>query len=254
MQKEPFIYGIRPVMEAIKSGKEIEKLLIQKGLRGEGFHQLHSYIREFEIPFQFVPVEKLNRTTRQNHQGIIAYLSEISYQKLEYIIPFIYEQGKSPLILVLDRITDVRNLGALARSAECAGVDALIVPVKGSAQINADAIKTSAGALNKIPVCRVNTLTDTGKYLRESGFQLIAATEKAGEIIYNADFSRPSAIILGAEDTGIDPKLLKMADMLVRIPLFGSIQSLNVSVAASVIFFEVVRQRNFQNHHPDGVS
>jgi 23S rRNA (guanosine2251-2'-O)-methyltransferase len=152
MSKEPFIYGIRPVIEAIKSGKEIEKLLIQKGLRGEGFHQLHSFIREFEIPFQFVPIEKLNRTTRQNHQGIIAYLSEISYQKLEYIIPFIYEQGKSPLILVLDRITDVRNLGAIARTAECAGVDGLLLPSKGSAQVNADAVKTSAGALYKLPV------------------------------------------------------------------------------------------------------
>jgi 23S rRNA (guanosine2251-2'-O)-methyltransferase len=252
--KTSLIFGIHPVHEALRTGKPVDKILLKQGFRSETITGLFPLLREQGIPFQYVPAEKLNRLTGGNHQGIIAMISELEYTELEKLVPFLFDQGKLPVLVMLDSITDVRNLGALARSAECAGVDALIVPAKGSAQINADAIKTSAGALNKIPVCRVNTLTDTGKYLRESGFQLIAATEKAGEIIYNADFSRPSAIILGAEDTGIDPKLLKMADMLVRIPLFGSIQSLNVSVAASVIFFEVVRQRNFQNHHPDGVS
>jgi 23S rRNA (guanosine2251-2'-O)-methyltransferase len=220
MPKEPFIYGIRPVIEAIKSGKEIEKLLIQKGLRGEGFHQLHSFIREFDIPFQFVPIEKLNRTTRQNHQGIIAYLSEITYQKLDYIIPFIYEQGKSPLILVLDRITDVRNLGAIARTAECAGVDGLLLPAKGSAQVNADTVKTSAGALYKLPVCRCPNLKDSIQYMKNSGLK-----------------------IFGSEEDGVSGEYLKMADELIRIPLHGEIASLNVSVATGILLYEMLRQR-----------
>ena len=252
--KTSLIFGIHPVHEALQTGKPIDKVLLKQGFRSETIPGLFPSLREQDIPFQYVPVEKLNRLTGGNHQGIIAMISELEYTELEKLVPFLFDQGKLPVLVLLDSITDVRNLGAIARSAECAGIDALIVPAKGSAQINADAIKTSAGALNNIPVCRVNTLTDAVKYLRESGFQLIAATEKAEEIIYKADFTQPSAIIMGAEDTGIDPKLLKMADMLVRIPMFGSIQSLNVSVAASVIFFEVVRQRNFQNHHPDGVS
>jgi 23S rRNA (guanosine2251-2'-O)-methyltransferase len=243
MSKEPFIYGIRPVIEAIKSGKEIEKLLIQKGLRGEGFHQLHSFIREFEIPFQFVPVEKLNRTTRQNHQGIIAYLSEIIYQKLDYIIPFTYEQGKSPLILVLDRITDVRNLGAIARTAECAGVDGLLLPSKGSAQVNADAVKTSAGALYKLAVCRCPNLKDSIQLMKNSGLKIFAATEKATVDYTNADFTKPLALIMGSEEDGVSDEYIKMADELIRIPLSGEIASLNVSVAAGILLYEMLRQR-----------
>ena len=243
MSKEPFIYGIRPVIEAIKSGKEIEKILIQKGLRGEGFYQLHSFIRELEIPFQIVPVEKLNRTTRQNHQGIIAYLSEISYQKLDYIIPFIYEQGKTPLMLVLDRITDVRNLGAIARTAECAGVDGLLIPSKGSAQVNADAIKTSAGALYKLPVCRCPDLKESLLFMKHSGLKIFAATEKASIDYTEADFTKPLALIMGSEEDGVSDEFIKMADELIRIPLHGEIASLNVSVATGILLYEMLRQR-----------
>jgi 23S rRNA (guanosine2251-2'-O)-methyltransferase len=243
MSKEPFIYGIRPVIEAIKSGKEIEKLLIQKGLRGEGFKELHGFIREFDIPFQFVPIEKLNRTTRQNHQGIIAYISEISYQKLDYIIPFIYEQGRSPLILVLDRITDVRNLGAIARTAECAGVDALLLPVKGSAQVNEIAVKTSAGALYKIPLCRCPNLKESILFMRNSGLKIIAATEKAATDYTKTDFRQPLALIVGSEEDGVSDEFIKMADELIRIPLHGEIASLNVSVATGILLYEMLRQR-----------
>jgi 23S rRNA (guanosine2251-2'-O)-methyltransferase len=243
MHKEQFIYGIRPVIEAIKSGKEIDKLLIQKGLRGEGFYQLQGLIRELEIPFQFVPVEKLNRTTRQNHQGVIAILSEITYQKLEHIIPYVYEQGRSPLLLVLDRITDVRNLGAIARTAECAGADGLLLPSKGSAQINADAVKTSAGALYKLPVCRCPDLKKSIRFMKDSGLKIFAATEKAETDYTNADFSQPIALILGSEEDGISVENLKMADELIRIPLRGEISSLNVSVASGILLFEILRQR-----------
>jgi 23S rRNA (guanosine2251-2'-O)-methyltransferase len=180
LKKENFIYGIHPVMEALKSGKEIEKVLIQTGLRGEGFLQLHALMREMEIPVQFVPLEKLNRMSRQNHQGVIAMVSEITYQKIEAsILPFVYEQGKVPLVLMLDRITDVRNLGAIARTAECSGVDAILLPEKGSAQVNQDAIKTSAGALYKVPVCRYHSIKESITFLKESGLKIIAATEKA---------------------------------------------------------------------------
>ena len=243
--KLSIIFGIHPVNEAIRSGKPIGKVLLRHGFKNEMVPGLFPALRDQSIPFQYVPVEKLNRLTGKNHQGIIALTSEVEYIDLERLIPLLFEQAKMPAVVLLDGITDVRNLGAIARSAECAGLDAMIIPAKGSAQINADAIKTSAGALNTLPVCRVNSLQDTAKYLHESGFQLIATTEKAEEFIYQADYTEPVAIILGAEDTGIDAKLLKMADVLVKIPMYGAIQSLNVSAAASVIFFEVVRQRNF---------
>jgi 23S rRNA (guanosine2251-2'-O)-methyltransferase len=243
--KLSIIFGIHPVNEAIRSGKPIDKVLLRHGFKNEMVPGLFPALRDQSIPFQYVPVEKLNRLTGKNHQGIIALTSEVEYTDLERLIPLLFEQAKMPAVVLLDGITDVRNLGAIARSAECAGLDAMIIPAKGFAQINADAIKTSAGALNTLPVCRVNSLQDTAKYLHESGFQLIATTEKAEEFIYQADYTEPVAIILGAEDTGIDAKLLKMADVLVKIPMYGAIQSLNVSAAASVIFFEVVRQRNF---------
>jgi 23S rRNA (guanosine2251-2'-O)-methyltransferase len=242
-KKDNIIYGIWPVIEAMKSGKEIEKVLIHKGLRGEGFHQLHSHLKELEIPFQFVPPEKLNRLTRQNHQGVVAYISEISYQKLESVIPFAYEHGKVPLLVLLDHITDVRNLGAIARTAECAGVDGILLPEKGSAQVNQDAIKTSAGALYKLPVIRYQDSREAITFMKNSGLKIIAATEKAGFGYTQADMTKPMALILGAEDTGISDDLIKMADELVMIPVMGEIQSLNVSVAAGVILYEILRQR-----------
>jgi len=243
MKKENFIYGIHPVIEALKSGKEIEKILIQKGLRGEGFQQLHTLMREMEIPIQFVPLEKLDRMTRQNHQGVVAMISEITYQKIEAILPSVYEQGKIPLVLVLDRITDVRNLGAIARTAECSGVDAILIPEKGSAQVNQDAIKTSAGALYKVPVCRHHSAKESVTFLKNSGLKIIAATEKANSDYTDVDMTQPLALILGSEESGISAELLGMADELIQIPILGEIQSLNVSVAAGVILYEILRQR-----------
>jgi 23S rRNA (guanosine2251-2'-O)-methyltransferase len=243
MKKENFIYGIHPVIEALKSGKEIEKILIQKGLRGEGFQQLHLLMREMEIPLQFVPLEKLDRMTRQNHQGVVAMISEIIYQKIEDILPTAYEQGKTPLILVLDHITDVRNLGAIARTAECSGVDAILLPEKGSAQVNQDAIKTSAGALYKVPVCRYASIRESITFLKNSGLHIVAATEKASTEYSEVDMARPLALILGSEDKGVSEEILKVADDLIRIPIMGEIQSLNVSVAAGVILYEILRQR-----------
>jgi 23S rRNA (guanosine2251-2'-O)-methyltransferase len=230
-------------MEALKSGKEIEKIMIQKGLRGEGFQQLHTLMREMEIPIQFVPLEKLDRMTRQNHQGVVAMISEITYQKIEAILPFTYEQGKVPLVLVLDHITDVRNLGAIARTAECSGVDAILIPEKGSAQVNQDAIKTSAGALYKVPVCRYHSAKESVMFLKNSGLKIIAATEKANLDYTDVDMIQPLGLIFGSEESGISAELLGMADELIQIPVMGEIQSLNVSVAAGVILYEILRQR-----------
>ncbi|QNL48988.1 23S rRNA (guanosine(2251)-2'-O)-methyltransferase RlmB [Olivibacter sp. SDN3] len=237
------VFGIRAVIEAINSNKEIESLFIQRGLSGELFQELKSLIREREISFQSVPLEKLNRITRKNHQGVIAAISPITYHKIENLIPQIYESGAVPLILILDGITDVRNMGAIARTAACAGVDAIIVPKKGAAEINPDAIKTSAGALYKIPVCRHGNLVDVLRYLQESGLQIVACTEKTNSTIYTPDYSAPTAIVLGAEDEGISKDIIRYADHLAKIPMFGDIASLNVSVSAGVIIYEAIRQR-----------
>lgn len=246
MRKESYIYGLRPAIEALTSGKAVEKILLQNGLKGELFRELFGLIRELEVPFQFVPAEKLNRLSRQNHQGIITYLSEITYQRIEDLVPAVYEQGRQPLFLILDRITDVRNLGAIARTAECAGADGIIIPSRGSAMINSDAIKTSAGALYKIPVVRSSNLKDTIRFLHDSGLILTAATEKEGKIYTAAQFDQPLAIIMGSEGEGISEEYLKMADLRIRIPLMGEIGSLNVSVATGVLLFEVLRQRGIQ--------
>jgi 23S rRNA (guanosine2251-2'-O)-methyltransferase len=242
--KTTIISGIHPVDEAIRAGKQIDKILLKQGFRSESIPGLFQTLKELNIPYQYVPGEKLNRITGKNHQGIIALLSEVEYTDLDKLVPGLFETGKTPSIVVLDSITDVRNIGAIARSAECAGFDAMVIPSKGSAQINSEAIKSSAGALNIIPVCRVSNLPDAVKYLHDSGFYIAAATEKAEKTLFQADFKNPVVIILGSEDTGIDPKLLRMADILIKIPMLGSIQSLNVSAAASVLFFEMVRQRS----------
>ncbi len=238
------VFGIRAVMEAIESGKEIESLWVQRGLGGSLFLELKQLLREYGIAYQQVPVEKLNRLTRKNHQGVVAVISPIVYQKAEDIIPLIYEQGKVPLVLVLDGITDVRNMGAIARTAECAGVHALIIPRKGSAEINPDAIKTSSGALYNIPVCRHEHLRTTVKFLQDSGLQIVACTEKAASDLYGVDYTVPTAVIMGAEDTGISDELVRMADHLVKIPMYGEIASLNVSVSTGVVIYEAIRQRH----------
>jgi 23S rRNA (guanosine2251-2'-O)-methyltransferase len=240
---EQMIFGSHSVIEALRSGKEIEKILMKKDLMGEVLREVLKTARERNIPYQMVQADRLDYITQKNHQGIIAFISPIEYQPIEQVIPAIYEKGEVPLILILDHITDVRNMGAIARTAECAGVHAIIVPDKGSAQINADAIKTSSGALNIIPMCRVSDLVKTTRFLQDSGLKIIAASEKASELYYQANYKGPLAIIMGAEDTGIMPTLLKFTDNVVRIPLKGEIESLNVSVAAGLMLFEAVRQR-----------
>jgi 23S rRNA (guanosine2251-2'-O)-methyltransferase len=237
------VFGIRAVIEAIKAGKEIESLYIQRGIGGELLNELRALLSEYNITAQQVPVEKLNRITMKNHQGVIAFISPIVYQKIEDIIPQIFEKGEVPLILVLDSITDVRNMGAIARTAECSGVHAIVVPAKGSAQINPDAIKTSAGALYKIPVCRHDNFMQTIKFLQESGLQLVCCTEKTKEYIYTPDYTGPTAIIMGSEEDGVRNDIIRIADHLAKIPMFGEIESLNVSVATAVILYEAIRQR-----------
>lgn len=238
------VFGIRAVMEAIDSGKEIESLFVQRGLSGPLFAEFKALVKEHNIAFQQVPIEKLNRITRKNHQGIIAIISPITYQDIEDLLPVIYEKGETPLLLMLDGVTDVRNMGAIARTAECAGVHAIIVPKKGSAEINPDAIKTSAGALYKIPVCRQDSLNKVAKYLIDSGVQLVVSTEKTKESIYDVDYTGPSCIIMGAEDVGVSDELIRISDKLAKIPMFGEIESLNVSVSAAVVIYEAIRQRN----------
>ncbi len=240
---ENFIYGIRPVIEAVESGKEIEKLLIQKALRSELHHELMKLVAERSIPYQFVPVQKLNRVTRKNHQGVVAFVSLIAYQKIEYVLPMIFEEGRIPLILMLDGVTDVRNLGAIARTAECAGVDALVIAEKGSAQVNPDAMKTSAGALNKIPVCREKSLKQACVFLKNSGLKMIAASEKSSTPYYMSNMRDPLGIIMGSEEKGVGSNLQQICDETVSIPMTGEIQSLNVSVAAGILIFEAAKQR-----------
>lgn len=238
------VFGIRAVIEAIDSGKEIESLFVQRGLSGGLLMELKALIKENNIASQQVPVEKLNRITRKNHQGVIAVISPITYHKIEDVLPTVYEKGETPLLLMLDGVTDVRNLGAIARTAECAGVHALIVPKKGSAEINPDAIKTSAGALYKIPVCREDSLARAGRFLIDSGVQLVVSTEKTQDGVYDVDFTLPTCFVMGAEDTGVSDELIRISDRLAKIPMFGEIASLNVSVSAGVLIYEAIRQRN----------
>jgi 23S rRNA (guanosine2251-2'-O)-methyltransferase len=227
-------------METLRSGKEIERLLIQREL---GMNEIQKLAQELDVPVQRVPLEKLNRVTRKNHQGVICFMSPIRYMPLHNVLTQVYEEGKTPLLLLLDRITDVRNFGAITRSAECSGVQAVVVPQKGGAQINADAMKTSSGALNYLPVCREANLWEAVRYLSESGLQVVACTEKATDSIYDVDFTAPTVIIMGSEEDGISADLLRVCNKRVRIPLQGQVESLNVSAATSVILYEAVRQR-----------
>lgn len=242
-ENKDYIFGIRAVIEAIKSGKQIDKLMIRSGLKGELFFELIELVKDLDIPMQYVPNDRINRVTRKNHQGVLAFISPIEFQQIENILPTIFEEGRTPFIVVLDKVSDVRNFGAITRTAECAGVDAIIIPEKGSARISGDAVKTSAGALHKIPVCRVKSLSNTIKFLKDSGIQVVAATEKAQDFYYQTDFTIPTAILMGAEDRGVAIEYLKVADQLVKIPLLGEIESLNVSVAASILMYEAVKQR-----------
>ena len=240
---ENAIFGLRPIIEAIQAGKEIDTLFIQKGLKNELFQELWQLVRTHKVNYKHVPVEKLNRLTRKNHQGVFAFISPINFHKTDNVIQDVFEKGENPLFIILDRVTDVRNFGAIIRTAECSGVQAVIVPEKGSAAINGDALKTSAGALHNIPICREFNLKATIEYLKNCGLQIVGCTEKTDDMIYQPDFSVPTAIIMGSEKDGISPENLKLCDHKAKIPINGTISSLNVSVSAGVILYEAVRQR-----------
>lgn len=237
------IYGIRPVIEAVRSGKQIDKIIVKQGLSGELAVELFNLLKEKGISFQYVPLERFAKFGNRNHQGVVAFVTPVELVELESLVPMLFESGKEPFLLILDRITDVRNFGAIVRTAECAGVDAIVVPAKGAAQIGSDSVKTSAGALHHIPICKVGSLKITLNFLKNSGFKTIITADKGSEILYEVDLTGPIAVVMGAEDTGVSSDLFKFADSLVRIPIKGKIGSLNVSVAAGVMIYEVVRQR-----------
>lgn len=245
IEKNEMIFGVRAVIEAIQAGKEIDRILIKRDIQSDLSKELFAVVKGTMIPIQRVPVERINRITRKNHQGVVAFISSITYQKTEDIVPMLFEQGKNPLLIMLDGITDVRNFGAIARTCECAGVDAIVIPSKNSVSANADAIKTSAGALYKLPVCREQNLTQTIKFLKDSGFKIVAATEKGDYDYTKANYNDPVCIIMGAEDTGVPYEHLALCDEWIKIPMLGTIESLNVSVAAGILIYEAVKQRGF---------
>jgi 23S rRNA (guanosine2251-2'-O)-methyltransferase len=244
MQKEKdCIFGLRPIIEAIKAGKQIDRLLIKQGLQGQLYQELMTEVKANNINYQIVPLERIELVTRKNHQGVLAWLALIEFQHVSNILPTVFEKGEDPLLIALDGVSDVRNFGAIVRSADCLGVHAVIIPEKGSARITADAIKTSAGALHTFPVCREKSIVRTIEYLKESGLKIICADEKRGEFAPDADLTGPSVLIMGAEDKGISRELFDLADIMVRIPMTGSIGSLNVSVASGILLYEIARQR-----------
>jgi 23S rRNA (guanosine2251-2'-O)-methyltransferase len=240
---DDLIFGIRAVIEAIRSGKDIDKVLIKRMLKGDLIKELYTELQQNNIPFQEVPEEKLNRVSQKNHQGVIALISPVTFSVLEEVIARIFENGQEPLLMAIDEVTDVRNFGAIVRTAECAGVHAIIIPEKGSARIGPDAIKTSAGALYRMPLCRVTSLKKALQYMQQSGIAVAGATEKAGETYFNQNFKQPVCIVMGSEDTGLSTEVIRVCDTLIKIPILGEIQSLNVSAAASVMLYEAVRQR-----------
>jgi 23S rRNA (guanosine2251-2'-O)-methyltransferase len=243
MDKKEMAFGTRAVMEAIKAGREIEKIYIQAGLNNDLIRVLITAAQASKVPFSFIPQQKLNSMSSKNHQGVICLLSIVQYAPLETIIDKCYQEGREPFFLILDRITDVRNFGAIARTVECAGLDAIIIGEKGNAPISADAMKTSAGALNHLPVCRVKGMTKTFRLLKDNGIQVVACTEKADKTLYEMELNSPLALVMGSEEDGIAPEMLKAADHLAKIPMKGQISSLNVSVAAGIAIYEAVRQK-----------
>lgn len=243
MENNTKIFGLRAVIEAINANKTIDKVFLQKGLRGELFNELESIIRKQSINVSYVPVEKLNRFTDKNHQGAVAQISPIEFHDLETLVINVIESGKTPLFLLLDQISDVRNFGAIIRTAECTGVDGIIIQKKGAAPINGDTVKTSAGAVFKVPICKVDHIKDAMFHLQASGIKVIAATEKTKDTIYDVSFKEPCAIIMGSEGKGISPSIIKLADDRAKLPMYGEIGSLNVSVACGAFLYEIVRQR-----------
>jgi len=239
---DEYIFGIHSVVEAIRAGRELNKIFIQKGMQKELFLELKEALAGQNHQLQFVPVEKLNGITDANHQGVIAYVSPVKYYKAEDVVEELLEEGKKPFILVLDRITDVRNFGAIARTAECQGVDAIVIPSKGSVQVTPDAIKTSAGALNRIKVCKTDSLKDTLFYIQQCGLRVVACSEKSSVPLYKTNLRGSVAVILGSEKDGITSDLINLADVGCRIPMRGEIASLNVGVAAGMVLYEKTRQ------------
>ena len=243
MQDQTQIFGIRAIIEAVNAGETIDKVFLQKGLRGELFSELESLLNRNSINKSYVPIEKLNRLTKKNHQGAVAQISPIEFHDLETLVMSVTESGKTPLFLLLDQLSDVRNFGAIIRTAECTGVNGIIIQKKGGAPVNGDTIKTSAGAVFKVPICKVDHIKDAVFYMQASGIKVIAATEKTNNTLYDVSFIEPCAIIMGSEGRGINPSILKVVDAKAKLPLLGEIESLNVSVACGAFLYEVVRQR-----------
>lgn len=243
IDKTQYIYGIHAVQEAIDAGKDLDKILLSKTLNAEASQAIAEQARQLRVPVQRVPVQKLDRITRGNHQGVLALLSAVSYYRIEDIVPQLFEDGENPFVVVLDGVTDVRNFGAVARTCECAGVSAIVIPDHESVSVNADAVKTSAGALNYLPVCREHNLVKAVKLLHDSGFKIVGTSDKSQIPYTQGDYTGPVAMVLGSEDKGISPEIMKLCDTQVMIPEFGHINSLNVSVAGGIIIYEVVRQR-----------
>ena len=243
MNKSDFIFGIRAVIEAIEAGKDIDRVLVKREMQGDLARELFGTLRGTQIPVQRVPVEKLNRITTKNHQGVVAFIASVTYQHIKDLVPTLFEEGKAPLFVMLDGVTDVRNFGAIARTCDCACADAIIIPTHDSVSAGADAMKTSAGALHTLPVCREANLATAIKYLKQCGFRIIGATEKGNRNYTEAHYTDPVCLIMGAEDTGIPTEHLALCDDWVAIPQYGHIGSLNVSVAAGILIYEAVRQR-----------
>ena len=237
------IFGIRAVLEALHAGKEIDKIFIQNGLKGDLIQELKEVLHQREVFINYVPIEKVNNLTRANHQGVVAFVSPIVFADLENLVPMIFEKGETPLLVILDRVTDVRNFGAIVRSISCAGGHAVIIPARGSAQINEDAVKTSAGALHNVPVCKIQNMKTAIHFLKECGVSVLACTEKTESLIFDADLKGPVALLMGNEGEGISTEYLKLADSRAKIPITGPIESLNVSVATAICLFEAVKQR-----------
>ncbi len=243
MKNETTIFGIRAIIEAVNSGETIDKVFLQKGVRSELFQELEHLLRQEGINSSYVPIEKLNRLTRGNHQGAVAQISPIEFHNIDDLVMQVIESGKTPLFLLLDQLSDVRNFGAIVRTAECTGVNGIIIQKKGGAPINGDTIKTSAGAIFKMPICKVDHIKDAVFHMQSSGIKVIAATEKADDYLYDVSFKEPCAIIMGSEGKGINPSVLKAVDVKAKLPILGDIESLNVSVACGAFLYEVVKQR-----------
>ncbi|MDM1534631.1 23S rRNA (guanosine(2251)-2'-O)-methyltransferase RlmB [Myroides odoratimimus] len=243
MEQDNQIFGIRAIIEAIEAGKDIDKVFIQKEASGELMSSLLKTLKKNNVNFSYVPIEKLNKLTNKNHQGAVANISPISFTSLEVLVEGVLEKKEKPLFVILDQISDARNFGAIIRTAVCCGADGIIISKNGAAPVNGDTVKTSAGAVFNIPICKVDHIKDAVFYLQGSGVTTLGATEKAEKEIYDVDLNVPVAIIMGSEDKGINPSVLKIIDEKAKLPMFSTIDSLNVSVACGAFLYETIRQR-----------